>query len=294
MAEFRQTLDHVAVVVPNVDRAHETYARLGFRLTARSSHKGRLTPGGPVELWGAGNHCAMFHQGYLEILGVTDPARHHAHVTERLERYPGLHLIALGCADAEAAARALVGRLGSSEEVVEVHRDVPYGAGTRPGRFRILRLPEGGFPEAELFYIEHPTREVLWQPELLDQPNGVVALEGVTLCSDSPETTARRLGGLLGRDSEPRDGARRFVLDEGFVEVIAAEKIAARFAAPPPVLPFVAAAHFAVTDLSATRRRLAERGVGVSELGPDGIFVPPDAAEGAVIVFTQTQSRGRG
>ena len=42
-----------------------------------SSHKGRITPDGPVVQWGSGNHCAMFRHGYFEILGLTDPNRYH-------------------------------------------------------------------------------------------------------------------------------------------------------------------------------------------------------------------------
>jgi adenine-specific DNA-methyltransferase len=66
-------LDHVGIVVPDLEAARQAYDRLGFRLTPRSPHEGRLTPDGPVETWGSGNHCAMFRRGYLELLGITDP-----------------------------------------------------------------------------------------------------------------------------------------------------------------------------------------------------------------------------
>ena len=64
-------LDHVALVVPDLDAAAASYRRLGFRLTAKSSHKGAL-PSGEIGPWGTGNYCAMFEQGYFEILGITD------------------------------------------------------------------------------------------------------------------------------------------------------------------------------------------------------------------------------
>ena len=87
-------LDHVAVVVPDLARAAKTYARLGFRLTPESSHKGPLKPGGPLEPYGSGNHCAMFKEGYLEILGVTDPKRYTGEVTPLLKSRPKAHPVA--------------------------------------------------------------------------------------------------------------------------------------------------------------------------------------------------------
>jgi len=53
-------LDHVGVAIKDLERGRAIYQRLGFRLTARSIHSGSREPGGPVEPWGSGNHCAMF------------------------------------------------------------------------------------------------------------------------------------------------------------------------------------------------------------------------------------------
>ena len=66
---LRLELDHVGVAVKSLDRGRDAYAKLGFTLAARSIHSGSRVPGGPVELWGSGNHCAMFREGYLEELG---------------------------------------------------------------------------------------------------------------------------------------------------------------------------------------------------------------------------------
>src|SRR5262249_20488835 len=182
-ADDRLFLDHVAVVVPDLARAAKTYERLGFRLTPQSSHKGALTPGGPFEPYGSGNHCAMFAEGYLEILGITDPKRYTGEVAPLLQRYVGLHLVALGCRDARKAARDLGHRLGAELSVRELGRDVPQvGGGTKPAQFRIVGLPPGTFPEAKLFLIEQVTPDVLWQPALLDHPNGVTGLAGAVLC----------------------------------------------------------------------------------------------------------------
>ena len=73
MSDLPLELDHVGVAVNDLDVGREVYERLGFTLTPRSIHSGSKTPGGPVEPWGSGNHCAMFRDGYLELIGLTDP-----------------------------------------------------------------------------------------------------------------------------------------------------------------------------------------------------------------------------
>lgn len=284
---LRQTLDHVALVVPSLATARALYARLGFALTTESSHKGPLEPGGPVVLWGAGNHCAMFRQGYFEILGVTDPNRHHSHVTSRLDRYPGLHLVALGCDDAGAMAALLAARGVAMEPVVQVGRDVPCGETTRPGLFNILRPAEGAFPEVDLFYIRHATPELLWQPALLDQPNGVTGLAAVTLCSKGPPETLARLAHITGRATVANGWCDRMPLDAGSIEVTTPERFRARFPqGAVPALPSAVSVAFTVVSLPQTAAYLAAAGVAFSE-NAEEILVAPSEAGGTLLRFVE-------
>jgi catechol 2,3-dioxygenase-like lactoylglutathione lyase family enzyme len=274
-------LDHVAVVVPDLARAARTYERLGFRLTPQSSHKGPLKPGGPLELFGSGNHCAMFREGYLELLGITDPKRYTGEVTPQLQRYAGLHLVALGCRDARQAARELGQRLGAELGVRELGRDVPQAeGGTKPAVFRIVGLPAGTFPEAKLFLIEQATPDVLWQKALLDQPNGVRGLAGAVLCVASPAETRQRLSRILGRE----DVGGRFTLARGTLEVIDGQAFSARYGGEPRALPMVAVARFAVSDMAATARYFRGQGVPFHE-NSGRLSIGPEAAEGAILEF---------
>lgn len=282
-------LDHVAVVIPDLARAGKTYERLGFRLTPQSSHKGPLKPGGPLEPFGSGNHCAMFTEGYLELLGITDPNRYTGEVTPLLQRYAGLHLVALGCRDARQAARDLGQRLGAELGVRELGRDVPQAeGGTKPAVFRIVSLPAGTFPEAKLFLIEHATPEALWQRALLDQPNGVTGLAGAVLCVASPAETRQRLSRILGRE----DAGGRFALARGTLEVIDRRGFSDRYGAEPRAVPMVAAARFTVSDSAATARYLRGKGIALQER--DGrLWVGPEAAEGAIVEFVPSSAGER-
>ena len=286
MAANRITLDHVAVVVPDLDGARHAYERLGFRLTPLGEHKGPLRPGGPVEPWGTGNHCAMFRDGYLEVLGITDPTRPHDHIQARLERYAGLSLIALGCDDVAASARGLAERsVPLAGGVSEMERDIPCEGELRCARFRFSFLEDGFFPEAHCFYIQHLTPELLWQPALLDQANGVVALGGVTVCATDPGDTAARLEKVLGVAPKEGEGRARFELDRGWIEVTGAAGLADRFpGVAPPVLPWVAAVTFLVDDADKTRRFFDDR---TFEVCGDGakFWLGPAPAEGAILEF---------
>jgi catechol 2,3-dioxygenase-like lactoylglutathione lyase family enzyme len=276
-------LDHVAVVVPDLARAAKTYERLGFKLTPESSHKGPLKPGGPLESYGSGNHCAMFQEGYLEILGITDPNSYTGEVTPLLQRYAGLHLVALGCHDAGQAARDLGKRLGAELGIRDLGRDVPQvGGGTKPARFRIVGLPAGTFPEAKLFLIEQVTPDILWQPTLLPQPNGVIGLRGAVLCVASPAETRQRLSRIIGRED--------LALTRGLLDIIDAPALAERYGIKPPALPMVAVARFAVSDLAATAKYLHGQGISFEERHGE-IQAAPELAEGAVVEFVAAARR---
>ena len=109
------TLDHVALLSPDLDASKEDYERLGFRLIRPSAHRGRLTPDGPMEPWGSGNRCAMFRQS-----------------TRRLGFEPGNGL--------QVLVRARVGLYeprGEYQLVVE-HME-PAGAGALRQRFEALK-----------------------------------------------------------------------------------------------------------------------------------------------------------
>lgn len=278
-------LDHVALVVPDLDAAAAAYRKLGFRLTPKSSHKGAL-PSGGVGPWGTGNFCAMFVSGYFEILGITDATLPHDNVARRLARYAGLHLIAFGTDDARVASAELQAEgVPGIAEPIFVGRDVPFGGGTKPGRFAIAYLDEKLYPEADFIIIEQQTPDVLWQKTLLTHPNGVTGLRSVTIVSADPAATMARLAPVLG---EP-EGAG-FALSPGRLDVVAAADVANLFpeAGEPEPVPKVVAVSFSVGDVEEISRLLQSSGVPFGRKG-NAIRVAPEHAAGAVVDFVADQ-----
>lgn len=273
-------LDHVALATDDLDRAAAAYRRLGFNLTPRSSHSGDDGP------WGTGNHCAMFRGGYFELIGITDPALYHDHLKTALARYTGLHLIALGTDDSQSAYRDAVSRGATIDEPYRIARQVPYGDATREGRFQITQVDPAWFSEADFFFCQHHTPDVLWQPDLLDHPNGVTGLAGVTLVAGDTVTTARRIAAVCGVAGTETDDGHRFALARGTIDVVSVDGLGAHFAGTvPPVLPWIAAVTFTVSDLQKVETLASDQGMDLVATSNGGVWIKPEDTDGAVLVF---------
>ncbi len=284
------TLDHVGVAVRELDVGRAAYERLGFRLTTRSMHSGSPSAGAPVIPWGSGNHCAMFQSGYLEILGLTDPDRYSS-VKDMVARYEGLHIVALGCMNADATYAAMSAKGIPVEAPRALERDAAYGpdgAQTRRARFRNLYVDRARFPDARFLYIEHLTRDVLWQPHLLDHPNGALALEAVYFCAAELAASSERISRATGAVPKMRSpGHAELELARGRLRILDLAAWRARGNdAPRADLPVPAGFGIRVRALDATRELLARNGVS-TRVEPNGVWVAPEQGCGAALHFFQ-------
>jgi catechol 2,3-dioxygenase-like lactoylglutathione lyase family enzyme len=193
-------LDHVGVAINDLERGRAAYERLGFTLTPRSIHRGSPSPGAPVIPFGSGNHCAMFRDGYLEIVGLTDPTLY-SNIKSLVARYEGAHIVAYSVDSADAACEVLKQRGIAVEGVRKLERDAafgPDGRDTRKAAFRNLYFDLAAYPESRMIFIEHLTPEVLWQPHLIDHPNGATAIRDVFFCVPDAQAAADKYAALFG------------------------------------------------------------------------------------------------
>ena len=282
-------LDHVGVAIKDLARGRESYERLGFTLTLRSIHRGSPTPGAPVEPFGSGNHCAMFREGYLEVVGLTDPAIY-SNIKALVARYEGAHIVAFGVDSADATYAELAGRGIPIEAARQLERDAAYGprgGEVRRAAFRNMYFDQAAYPEMRLLYIEHLTRDVLWQPHLLDHANGVLALRDVFLCVADAGAAAAKYSALFGATAQAvTPGEWRIALAHGYVWIATPAAWARRApgAAPPP-LPSPAGIGFRVKSIAATRALLGKNGVETRDGVDGGIWVGPEHACGVAIYF---------
>lgn len=194
MQPIALNLDHVGTAVADLDRGRATFEKLGFTLTARSQHRGAVVPGGPTQLFGQANHCAMLKQGYLEILGIIDPSMP-IPARAYLDKYEGPHIVAMRPASVERVLELSLNG-GPLDSPRELGRKVLFGlAGDeeRPVKFTNVQFRADLFAEATFIYTEHLTRETMWQPHLLEHANKAVALNCVYISCAEPQDLAGRL-----------------------------------------------------------------------------------------------------
>ena len=292
-------LDHCAVVNRELEGLAEAYERMGFLLTPVSRHSGSLTPGGPVVPMGSGNRCAMFKTGvktgsrtsYLELLAIVDPSLDSDRIEVFLKRYAGLHIMAFRCEDSPAAQRHLVDAGFDVPAPHLLERMAETSQGKQLLKFRNLRVPSEQLPEGHVIVIKHETPGLLWEPHLLEHPNGVVALMQLTVCVTDPAEAGARYARLFGVEGRAGAGRVEFALPHGRFLLLDTEQLGREFpGATAPTLPFVAALTLAVTDLGAAAALFERNGVPFSRetaQEPARLVVSAEAGGGATVVFEQ-------
>ena len=267
-------LDHVGVGARDLGALAAVYGRLGFTLTPMARHRGKATA----------NRCAMLQHGYLELIAPVAPDipdRLHA----QLDRYAGLHIVALGMEDS-VATLARLNRAGFDiPAVTPLARPVDEADPDGPqARFERIPLPDA--PEGTIQLIKHLTREAIWQQRFTAHANAAVSLEEVVLAVPDPADSAARFSRLAGLPVTP-DPAGGFVLamGRGRVRVLPPAAIDAVYpGVAPPALPAIVGMTVATADGCASLRPLLG-GVAHRPVG-DGVLVLPGDAGGAALLFT--------
>ena len=176
-------VDHVFLLVDDLDDAAKRYQRLGFTVSPRGLHSAAK---------GSANHTVMFPRDYLELLGLLERTPGNADRYEALARMgEGLHAIACRIGDAEAAAEVLDGLGIATEDLGSFERPVPLPGGKEGiAAFSTVAYTAGEVPFGTVFMCQHRTRETVWLPELVEHPNSACGLDAVLACSDDPEKDA--------------------------------------------------------------------------------------------------------
>jgi catechol 2,3-dioxygenase-like lactoylglutathione lyase family enzyme len=280
------SLDHVGIAVRDLDRAADLYRRLGFMLAERGYHtRPSATPGGAPERVGTGNHCMMLRHGYLEVIGITDPALYKGRLRDDLARYEGLQIVALGCDDAKAAVAQLRRNGAKAAEARVLNRPIEERGASGLAAFAIIELM-ADLPEAYFIAIQQLTPDLLWQPHLLDHPNGAQSLKRVTVCVADPAEMAARIGRLLGIATTAEAlGSHVVPLGANAIDLVDPAELARRYAGgTPPSLPWVAGITLGVANPQ--RASDAARAAGFSSRQScAGLWLPPEEACGAVLEF---------
>ena len=282
------SLDHVGFMVRDLDMAVARWERLGFLLSRRSPQMGKVPGESEMAPWASSNHCAMFEHGYLELIGITNPENFNPW-SRFIDRFEGPHITAFRCENGEEAYKSLSGRIDYFDPPLQRLRNAPYGDGVREFRFRNIFSQDDHYPEGRYIIIEHQTPEVIWQDELMVQPNGAIEFAELVFCADTGDDLLDRLSRISGDDALDTEAGGFIELSGGgSLSVLSEAAFGRRYeGASIPPRPAVAAAVIRVKDLGALKSLLADNGVMPIIRSPKSLWVSPVDGNGAVIEFIE-------
>jgi len=274
-------IDHVLVGVRDLDAARRAYQHLGFTVSPRGRHIG----------WGTANYCVMFPGGYIELLGIVDPAQFTNNLDRFLETREGLLGLAFASGDAAAAAQALNDRGIETDAPQDLRRKLELPEGEVEPAFKLVHLPSATTPGMRAFICQHLTRDLVWQSPWLDHGNGARALDSVTGVVADPGEVALAYGQLFGADAvwadrgqvtvETGNGRLRFTTAEGLNGLYPGLP-----EAPAHAAPWLAGLRLTVADVNATAGYLDAAGVRYLRDGDTMLRLSAEFACGVAIEFS--------
>ena len=277
-------IDHDVVMVRDLDKAAETWKRLGFTVSPRGTHSAKM---------GSGNYTIMLDPDYIELLGVLAETDHNAPARAFLaKRGEGIERIAFTAVDAAAGAAEIRARGLEPNGPTDFERPVTLPDGSlSAARFSIFQWPVSEAPGGvRIFACQHKTRNTVWIPELMGHANGAQRLRQVLIVSPEPAADAAHLSRLVDRPvgAEP-DGAVAVPSGSDRADFIflSRDQLSRRY---PEVslagLPERGGAGLviATSDLAA-----AAKAAGASAVRSGGtVCAAPEAANGTLLVFVGT------
>lgn len=207
-------LDHVVVVVGDLDVAADALEEVGFFVTGRSDHP-----------YGTSNRLVMLDDTYLEFLSVTDrsavPESGFARfVSDSIDAGRlGPRLIAFTTDDPTGERGRLLDAGFSVPEPLRFGRQAAMPDGTRRAvEFEVV-VPELASLTVGGIYCRHLTPEAVWDPSTLEHPNGARRLTEVTIPDAGPEGW-KRLAMLAGASAAPPIDLSGVCLLEGAAQLV--------------------------------------------------------------------------
>jgi catechol 2,3-dioxygenase-like lactoylglutathione lyase family enzyme len=273
-------LDHVVVMVRDLDAAAQAWRALGFTQSPRGTHSAHL---------GTGNVTLMFGSDYIELLGVLSPTALNEPSREFLQRRgEGIERAAFTTRDAAEGVAALRARGIDAHGPVEFSRPVELPNGhSGEAAFSVFHWPVQQRPaELRLFACQHHTRESVWIAELQSHANTTTGIVRLEIVSPNPAAAAAQLADLIETRVEPTDDGVcvRTAPGRGELLFLTPDAFSARHPAlDRGMLPAegVAALVLRVADLSAAARCAGPHATRTS----NAVTVSADRANGVVVVF---------
>jgi hypothetical protein len=284
-------IDHLVVVVNQLDQAQATWNQLGFTTTPRGHHS-----------VGSSNHCMMLGNDYLELLhmpphltGGMSPMR--SFYIDYLKAGDGLAGVALASDNAEGAVPHLREAGFEPDLPRALAREVNDHGRKGTARFTLLHTAPATTPGGLVFICQHHTRDFVWMPEYRRHANGAQGIAALSLVGDhagTVSTAANTYGKLFGRWPERIDegllvrcGAAADAATMSFSTRQAMQARLPGVALPQTARPYptFAVLWVRVASREATAKYLKQAGVPFAKMIDGSLAVGADVANGVAVVF---------
>lgn len=272
-------IDHVMIVVPQIEQAGQTYARLGFDVQPRGVHSHM----------GTANHLMILDGDYIELLSVLKPDPLNEAYAKIAAEGGALANIALKTDGADLAHAAWTASGLAPEPIIEFSRGVEIAGKMEKAEFRIVRLPHDKRPGVGLFVCDQRTPQFVYRREWMNHPNGAQHLTGITVVADDParhEAAAARVFGpaAIARD---KDGFT-VKLGRAPIRYIPRGQFAARFGGEQPARAgdHAAVLGIKVRDIAVAAAALRQGAIAPLQTGDGRLLVPATQAGGVMLEFS--------
>lgn len=286
----KNALDHVVVGVPDLVSARARLVSLGFQVQADTHHP-----------FGTGNCNVFFENGtYFEPLAITDrdaeiQALKDANpFVNRFDAFRFRHgygpIMTAFTTDSAERMNGLFAADGmSAGDILSFTRkqDMPDGSETTIGVHLALTMDQRA-PDITLFCCEHLSRDILWQPERVVHPNGVVGISRLIAVEPNPSDFQYLFQRVTG-DRELRTTSVGLEMDlpNALVSVIspsAYESLTGQALEPWGRGPRVFATELEVANGDQFKHQLEKAGVSFTQQGRTLVVPGTDAFNTTLIV----------
>jgi catechol 2,3-dioxygenase-like lactoylglutathione lyase family enzyme len=265
-------IDHTLIGVRDLEAARAAWDRLGFTVTPRGRHIG----------WGTGNYCVMLDSGYIELLGIIDPAAFTNDLDKFIEQREGLMGVAFATDDATDCQARLTAAGLHPDGPKDLSRLLELPEGTVAPSFKLVFLPPAETPSVRAFVCHHQTPELVRRPEWQRHSNGATALISTTVVCEDPVATAFGYLPIFGPERlKVLDGVTAVNCGFGTLRFVTPENLEMLHpgleALPSYPMPWMAAMKLEVQDRARCIAHLQRQGIDYLRNGDSCLIHPKDA-----------------
>jgi hypothetical protein len=174
-------IDHIGILAPAIESLVRDFRALGFTVVGPAELTTVNESGATVGLGQSSAHV-MFRDDYIELTAVESTSADH-HLAHFLQPPWGIRLLLLNCDDLDHVHNDCKARHLNPTDIQSAGRRIDYNEGAE-AKFRWFGFPALDWPDALVAYVQHMTRELVFDASVSKHANGAKALTRLFYCAD--------------------------------------------------------------------------------------------------------------